>query len=66
MFLAHVMHEDDGGVKVALNFSEISEDGGDVGTGVFISAVQSDKRIEDEQFGSELFDGIAELVSVAV
>jgi hypothetical protein len=51
------MDDDDGGVMLALDGAQISEDRGDLPRDVLIFAVQPDERVEDEQPRFDQSDG---------
>src|SRR3989338_8029917 len=53
---ACVMHKDDGGLEQALEVSETGQERRDFTGGVFIDLVQADKRIENEQLGTDGLD----------
>ncbi len=63
--LAGMVDNDDGGVEAALDVAQMAEDGGDVGGGVLVDAVQADQGIEDEQTRRDALDGVAQCAPVA-
>ena len=63
--LAGMVHEHDGGVEAALEVAQEAEDGGDVGDGVLVDAVQAHQGVEDEQSGLDALDGLMQALAVA-
>ncbi len=57
---AGVMNQHDGQLELALEFPQIREQPGDLGGVVFIDPVQADERVQDQQDGPELLDGLGE------
>ena len=55
---AGVMNQQDGQLKLALQFPEVGEQRGDLGGVVFIDPVQADQRVQDQQDGVEILDGV--------
>ena len=60
--LAGVVHEEHGGVEVALEVAQVGEHRGDLGRGVLVDAVQADEGIEHEQRRPEARDRLAQPV----
>jgi hypothetical protein len=63
--LAGMVDEEDGAVEVALEVARIGEQGGDLGGGIFIEAMQAHKGIEDEERGAQGLDGGAQARLIA-
>ena len=63
--LAGVVHEHDGGVEPSLQLAQESEDGGDLGDGVLIDAVQAHQGVEDKQAWPDALDGVVQALAVA-
>ena len=63
---ARVMDEHHGGVEASLEISQERQDGGDVGDGVLVDAVQTHQGVEDEQAGPDTLDGVEQALSVVV
>ena len=61
---AGVMNQHDGQLELALEFPQIREQRGDLGGVVFIHPVQPDKRVQDQQDGALLLDGLGEALPV--
>jgi hypothetical protein len=51
-------------LELALEFAQIREQPGDLAGVVFIHSVQSDQRVQDQQDGPELLDGVGEARAV--
>ena len=47
------MDEQDSGLEAALDVAQEAEDGGDLGDGVFVDAVQADQGVEDDEAGAD-------------
>ena len=61
---AGMMNQQDGQLELALEFSQVREQPGDLAGVVFIHPVQSDQRVQDQQNGPKLFDGVGEARAV--
>ena len=61
---ASVMNQDDGQVKLPLQFPKIREQCRDLSGVVLINAVKSNERIEDQEDGLELLDGVGEALAI--
>ena len=59
-----MMHEEDGGVEVALEVAQIGEHRGDLRGGVHVDAVQAHEGIEHEQRGPQGGDRLAQALLV--
>jgi hypothetical protein len=55
-----MMDDDDSEVEGTLEFTKVSEDRGDVGRGVFIDAVESNKGVENQEPWSKLFGRVTQ------
>jgi hypothetical protein len=55
--LAHVVHDDDGDIEAALQLAEVAEQGGDVSGAVFVEAVQSHERVEQQELRAQVLEG---------
>jgi hypothetical protein len=64
--LSHVMDDDDGEVVSALELAQEGEELGDLAGVIFVSAVQSHEGVEEQESGSEAFDGFGETLLVAL
>ena len=64
--LAGVVHEHDGGVELSLQVAQEAEDGGDLGDGVLVDAMQAHQGVEDEQARGEALDGVVQALAVTV
>src|SRR5437867_4761540 len=62
---ARMMNQQDGQLKLALEFAQIREQRGDLSGVIFIHPVQADQWIEDQQDGPLLLDGVAETQTVS-
>ena len=62
--LAGVVHEQDGGVELALEVAQVREHRRDLGGGVFVDAVQAHERIEHEQRRLQGRDRLAQAILV--
>ena len=62
--LAGVMNQEDGQLKLALQFPEIREQRGDLGGVIFIDAVKADQGIQDQQDGLEILDGVGQALAI--
>ena len=62
--LAGVMNQEDGQLKLALQFPEVGEQRGDLGGVVFIDPMQPDEGIQDQEDGLELLDGVGQALAV--
>src|SRR5208283_3417183 len=61
---AGVMNQHDRQLELALQFPQIREQPGDLGGVVLIEPMQADERVQDEQDGPELLDGLQETCAV--
>jgi len=52
------MNHHDGQLELPLEFPQIGEQRGDLGGVVFIHPVEPDQRVQDQQPGPELGDGV--------
>ena len=51
--LSGMMDEQHGGPEAALDVAQEAEDGGDLGDGIFVDAVQPDEGVEDDEAGAD-------------
>ena len=61
---AGVVHQQDGQLKLALEFPEVRKQGGDLGGVVFLQPMEPDQRIEDEQDRTQLLHGVGQTLAV--
>src|SRR4051812_45462320 len=63
-----MMHDEDGDVMLALEGTEVAEQGGDLACVVLVDAVETDEGIEHEQARCKLADGDTQagLVAAAI
>ena len=61
---AGMVDQHDGQVKLALELAEVRKQSGDLSGVVFIDAVESDQRIEDQEDGSECFNRVGQALTV--
>ncbi|MBK8979613.1 MAG: hypothetical protein IPM29_27245 [Planctomycetes bacterium] len=65
LLLAGVVDEHHGGVEAALEVADVAEQSGDLRGAVLVEAVQPHERIEEQEPGSEPFDGFGEPLLIA-
>ena len=58
------MDEQYGGLEASLYVAQKAEDGGDLGDGIFVDAVQADERIEDEEAGADALHRLDQALAV--
>ena len=56
--LARVMNQEDGQLKLALQFPKIGEQGRDLSGVILIDPVKSDQGVQDQEGGLEILDGV--------
>jgi len=61
---AGVMNQEDGQLELTLEFPQVRQQSGDLAGVVFIHSVQSDQRVQDQQNGPELLDGVGQARAV--
>ncbi len=61
---AGVMNQQDGQLELALQFPQVREQRGDLGGVVFIDPMQPDQRIQDQQDGPLLLDGVGKALAI--
>ena len=59
-----MVDEQDGGLEAALDIAQEAEDGGDLGDGVLVDAVQADQGVEDDEAGPDTFHGLQQALPV--
>ena len=59
-----MVDEQHGGGEAALDVAQEPEDGGDIGDGVFIDAVETDQGVEDEEPRLDPLDGLVQTLAV--
>ena len=62
--LAGVVDEHHGGREAALQTAQEGEDGGDVGDGILVDAMQAHQGVEDEQARADALDGLVQALAV--
>ena len=62
--LAGVVDEHHGGREAALQIAQEPEDGGDVGDGILVDAMQAHQGVEDEQAWPDALDGLVQALAV--
>ena len=62
--LAGVVDEHHGGREAALQMAQEGEDGGDVGDGILVDAMQAHQGVEDEQARADALDGLVQALAV--
>ena len=62
--LARVVDEQHGSFEAALDVAQEAEDGGDVGDGVLVDAVQSDQGVEDQEARCDALHGLLQTAPV--
>jgi len=63
--LAGMVDEEDGAVELTLEVAQIGEQGGDLGGGIFVEAMQAHEGIEAEERGAQGLDGGAQARLIA-
>jgi hypothetical protein len=58
------MHQEHSQAELTLQFTQIGEQSGDLGGIVFIDAMESDQRIEDQQNRLQVLDGLGQALAV--
>ena len=61
---AGVMDQDHGQLELTLQFPEVRQQRGDLRRVVFIDAMESDQRIQDEQDGPQILDGVGKALAI--
>ena len=61
---AGVVDEQHGGLEAPLYVAQEAEDGGDLGDGIFVDAVESDEGVEDEEPGADALHGLDQSLAV--
>ena len=64
--LLGVMDDEHGNVMLALQLAQVGEQRGDLAAGVFVDAVETYERIEDEQARLQSGDGLGEVAAVGI
>jgi hypothetical protein len=64
--LAGVVDDENGDVVLALHLTQKGEEGGDIAGAVFVNAMKSDERVEQEQARSNRTEGASEARAIAV
>ena len=62
--LAGMMDQQDGAREAALDVAQEAEDGGDLGDGVLVDAVQAHERVEDDEPGPDALDRLHQALAV--
>ena len=61
-----MMHEQDCETMASLQFSQIGQERSDLAAGVLVDPVQPHERVQDQQPGRKIRDGLLETSAVAV
>ena len=62
--LSGMMDEQHGGPEAALDVAQEAEDGGDLGDGIFVDAVQPDEGVEDDEAGADALHRLDQALAV--
>ena len=62
--LSCVVDQQHGGLEAALDIAQKAEDGGDLGDGVLVDAVQADQGVEDHEAGPDAFHRLHQALTV--
>ncbi len=61
---AGVVDEQDRGLEASLDVAQEAEDGGDLGDGIFVDAVEADEGVENEEAGPDALHGLDQALAV--
>ena len=61
---AGVMNQKDRQVELALELPQVRKQGRDLGGVVFIDPMKTDQRIQDQEDGAKIFDGVGETLTI--